>query len=190
MSLYGTTDTGYYNISPFATSTFKANECTSFVLRTSDAVSNAGLTSHTWKNINLRTLMGNDMYDKYDLFMLKPNLQATAANQPSTWGTTLDDRLTVFNIQGLPFKNYFNSSTLTTTSSAIFNTLLTRLGGVATTTNSGSILTFGKYQELVDLTIFYSRLTKNAAGNYQTQTTNPFPHFVFSFEIYGILKEK
>ena len=190
MSLYGTTDNGYYNISPFATSTFKANECASFVLRTSDAVSNAILTSHTWKNINLRTLMGNDMYDKYDLFMLKPNLQATAANQPSTWGTTLDDRLAVFNIQGLPFKNYFNSSTLTTTSSAIFNTLLTRLGGVATTTNSGSILTFGKYQELVDLTIFYSRLTKNAAGNYQTQTTNPFPHFVFSFEIYGILKEK
>jgi hypothetical protein len=190
MSLIGTTNEGYYNLSPIPTSTFKANECASFVLRTSDAVSNAVLTSHTWKNINLRTLMGNDMYDKYDLFMLKPLLQATAANQPSAWGNSLDDRLTVLNIQGLPFKNYFNSSTLTTTSSAIFNTLLTRLAGVATTTNSGSILTFGKYQELVDLTIFYSRLTKNTAGNYQTQTTNPFPHFVFSFEIYGIPKEE
>jgi len=191
MSLIGTIDGGYYNFSPLSTSIFKANECASFVLRTSDAVSNAILTSHTWKNINLRTLMGNDMYDKYDLFMLKPNQQATAANQPSAWGTTLDDRLTVLNIQGLPFKNYFNSSTLTTTSSVIFNTLLTRLGGVATTGNSGSILTFGKYQELVDLTIFYSRFVKNPAGNYQTQGTvgSPFPHFVFSFEIYGIPKE-
>jgi hypothetical protein len=193
MSLIGTTNEGYYNLSPIPTSTFKANECASFVLRTSDAVSNAVLTSHTWKNINLRTLMGNDMYDKYDLFMLKPLLQATAANQPSAWGNSLDDRNTVLNIQGLPFiNNTYNVSTLTPTSSTIFNTLLTRLGGVATTTNGGSILTFGKYQELVDLTIFYSRFTKNPAGNYQTQATDgfPFPHFVFSFEIYGIPKEK
>jgi hypothetical protein len=190
MSLIGTVNEGYYNISPFATSTFKANECASFVLRTSDAVSNTGLTSHTWNNINLRTLMGNDMYDKYDLFMLKPILAATAANPPIFWGIDVNDRITVLNIQGLPFiNNTYNVSTLTTTSSAIFGTLLTRLAGIATTTNGGSILTFGKYQELVDLTIFYSRFIKNTAGNYQTQTTNPFPHFVFSFEIYGILKE-
>jgi|688.fasta_scaffold12347_9 hypothetical protein len=192
MSLIGTIDGGYYNFSPLSTSIFKANECASFVLRTSDAVSNAILTSHTWKNINLRTLMGNDMYDKYDLFMLKPILAATAANPPQFWGITVDDRITVLNISGLPFvNNTYNASTLTSSSSAIFGTLLTRLAGIATTTNGGSILTFGKYQELVDLTIFYSRFVKNPAGNYQTQGTvgSPFPHFVFSFEIYGIPKE-
>jgi hypothetical protein len=191
MSLIGTVDNGYYNFSPLATSTFKANECASFVLRTSDAVSNAVLTSHTWKNINLRTLMG-DMYDKYDLFMLKPILAATSATPPSAWGLDVNDRITILNISGLPFvNNTYNASTLTSSSSAIFGTLLTRLGGIPTTTNGGSILTFGKYQELVDLTIFYSRFVKNASGNYQTQATvgNPFPHFVFSFNIYGILKE-
>jgi hypothetical protein len=193
MSLIGTIEEGYYNFSPLSTAIFKANECASFVLRTSDAVSNAVLTSHTWKNINLRTLMGNDMYDKYDLFMLKPILAATAT-QTTNWGNDVNDRIPVLNISGLPFvNNTYNASTLTSSSSAIFGTLLTRIGGnPPTTTNGGSILTFGKYQELVDLTIFYSRFVKNAFGNYETQAFVgfPFPHFVFSFEIYGIPKEK
>jgi hypothetical protein len=190
--MFGTVDGGYYYLPPLANATFKANECASLVLRTDDAVSNNVLTSHTWNNINLRTLMGNDMYDKYDLFMLKPILIATAANPPSIWGNSTDDRITVLNIQGLPFvNNTYNVSTLTTTSSGIFSSMITRGGGIPTTTNGGSILTFGKYQELVDLTIFYSRIVKNTAGNYQTQGTvgNPFPHFVFSFNIYGIAKE-
>jgi hypothetical protein len=180
----------FIDLPPLGTATFNANECASFVLRTNDAVSDTNLINHTWKNINLRTLMGNDMYDKYDLFMLKPILIATAANPPSNWGTTPDDRNIVLNMQGLPFKNYFNSTTLTTTSSCPFGSLITRITGIQTSINGGTILTFGKYQELVDLNIFYSRLNKNASGNYRTQTTNPFPHFVFSFEIYGIPNEK
>ena len=188
--MFGTTDGGYYYLPPLTNATFKANECASLVLRTDDAVSNAGLTSHTWRNINLRTLMG-DMYEKYDLFMLKPILIATAANPPLTWGDGANDRITVLNISGLPFvNNTYNTSTLTTTSSCIFSGLLTRGANIATSTNGGSILTFGKYQELVNLTIFYSRITKNASGNYQILTTNPFPHFVFSFNIYGIKKEE
>jgi hypothetical protein len=189
--MFGTQDGGYYYLPPLANATFKANECASLVLRTDDAVSNNTLTTHTWRNINLRTLMG-DMYDKYDLFMLKPILIATAANPPQNWGGDTNDRNVVLNIQGLPFvNNTYNASTLTTTSSSIFGVLLTRTAGIATSTNGGSILTFGKYQELVDLTIFYSRINKNASGNYRTQSTvgNPFPHFVFSFNIYGIPKE-
>jgi hypothetical protein len=180
----------FIDLPPRANATFKANECASFVLRTNDAVSNDTLTTHTWRNINLRTLMGNDMYDKYDLFMLKPILIANATNPPSNWGNVPDDRNCVLNIQGLPFINHLNSTTLTKLSSCPFSSLITRIG-YTTSTNGGTILTFGKYQELVDLTIFYSRINKNGSGNYRTQTTTgfPFPHFVFSFNIYGINTE-
>ena len=178
----------YFNLPPLGNATFKANECASFVLRTNDAVSDTNLTTHTWSNINLRTLMGNDMYDKYDLFMLKPILIATAANPTINWGTTPDDRNLVLNIRGLPFLNNLNSTTLTKLPSCVFSTLITRIG-LTTSTNGGTILTFGKYQELVDLTIFYSRLNKNGNGNYRTQTTTIYPHLVFSFQIFGINKE-
>ena len=77
---------------------------------------------------------------------------------------------------------------MTKSTSCIFSSLITRVI-YTSSTNGGTILTFGKYQELVDLNIFYSRITKNTAGNYQTQTATPYSHMVFSFNIYGIPKE-
>ena len=38
--------------------------------------SNAMNTSFTWTNINLRTLLG-DMFDKYDRYLLYPNICRT-----------------------------------------------------------------------------------------------------------------
>lgn len=165
--------------------TFKRSECASFVLRTSDAVSDTNLTTHTWRNICLRTLIGSEMYDKYDTFMLKPVCIATANTPVLTAGINTDDRMLVFNIQGLPFTNNLNSTTLTKLQSCVFGTLVLRVT-LMTGINGGIPLTFGKYQELTDLTIFYNRVSKNGNNNYQVQTNNPYPHMVFSFEIYGI----
>ena len=169
--------------------TYVKNECASFVLRTSDAtVSNTLLTSHTWRNICLRTLLG-DMYDKYDTFMLKPVYIASAAPPALQAGSQPDDRMLVFNIQGLPFINNLNSTTLTKLPSCVFGALTLRVV-IPTSINGGIPLTFGKYQELTDITIFYNRITKNTNGNYQIQTNNPYPHIIFSFEIYGIEKSR
>ena len=91
--------------------TYKQSECASFVLRTSDAtISDTNLTRHTWRNISFRTLLG-DMYDKYDTFMLKPVYIGSAAPLALQSGTNVDDRMLVFNIQGLPFTNNLNSTT-------------------------------------------------------------------------------
>jgi hypothetical protein len=167
--------------------TYKRSECASFVLRTSDAtVSDANLTTHTWRNIDLRTLIGSEMYDRYDTFMLKPVCIATANPPTLTAGILPDDRMLVFNIQGLPFTNYLNSTTLTKLQSCVFGTLVLRVTYM-TATNGGIPLTFGKYKELTDLTIFYNRVNKTG-NSYQIQTNNPYPHLVFSFQIYGINK--
>jgi len=168
--------------------TYKKSECASFVLRTNDAtISNTNLTTHTWSNICLRTLLG-DMYDKYDTFMLKPVYIASAAPPALQAGSQPDDRMLVFNIEGLPFTNNLNSTTLTKLQSCVFGTLVLRVT-LMTGINGGIPLTFEKYQELTDLTIFYNRVNKNGNNNYQVQTNNPYPHMVFSFEIYGIDKK-
>jgi len=170
---------------------YKNVECASFVLRTNDASSsNQYSTSNTWKNINLRTLMGNEMYDKYDTFLLKPIVVATYNNTAiPNWGNTTEDRLICFNIQGLPFTNNFNSSTLTRLPSAIFTINQTRIAN-QTSMSGGTLLTFQKFQELVDLTIFYTRVYPKTVGTYTNYVTNPgtgvFPYFVFLFMIFGV----
>lgn len=185
MSIYTFTEYPY---------SYKNVECASFVLRTADATfSNQYSTSNTWRNINLRTLMGNEMYDKYDTFLLKPIVTATAQVSIPNWGGSTDDRYVCFNIQGLPFINNFNSSTMTKLPSAIFAINQNRISNM-TSTSGGNTLTFGKFQELVDLTIFYSRVSPKTVGTYTNYITNPgtsaFPHFVFLFMIYGVKKQE
>ena len=170
---------------------YKNLECASFVLRTTDASSsNQYSTSNTWKNINLRTLMGNEMYDKYDMFLLKPIVTATnSVSGIPNWGSTTEDRYICFNIQGLPFTYNFNSSTMTKLPSGIFSINQTRISNM-TFISGGNILTFKKFQELVDLTIFYTRVSPKTVGTYTNYVTNPgtgvFPSFVFLFMIYGV----
>ena len=127
--------------------TYKRSERASFVLRTSDAtISDTNLTTHTWRNICLRTLIGSEMYDKYDTFMLKPVCIATANTPALQAGSTTDDRMLVFNIQGQPFTNYLNSTTLTKLQSCVFGTLVLRVT-LMTGINGGIPLTFQKYEE-------------------------------------------
>jgi hypothetical protein len=52
----------------------------------------------------------------------------------------------------------------------------------------GTVLTFTKNQELVNLNISYQRTNLNGNGNYNIITTAAFPHVVFIFNIYGITK--
>jgi len=68
---------------------------------TNIGVANATNTNYTWKNINLRTVLG-PMYDKYDVFNL--TLKYIAASQ-TTAGLGADGSNVIMNISGLPFLN-------------------------------------------------------------------------------------
>jgi hypothetical protein len=121
------------------------------------------------------------MYDKYDTFMLKPVCIATANPPTLQPGVLPDDRMVVFNIQGLPFTNYLNSTTLTKLQSCVFGTLVLRVTFM-TATNGGILLTFGKYQELTNITIFYNRISKNTNGNYNIQYGLTFSILIMFYE--------
>jgi hypothetical protein len=170
-------------------------ESASLVLRVGDLTANATTsvgtsdqyyTNMTWSNINLRTLLGA-VYDKYDTFALVPvSFQSAVAG--ATIGATNDDRTVSINIAGLPFiNNNYNSATKTNQNSAVIYTTRFIVSASIASTMGGTVLTFAKNQELVNLNIFYQRISVNA-GSYNVTTTLAFPHMIFVFNIYGITK--
>ena len=167
---------------------------------TVNATTNAGVcdaskTNFTWSNLNLRTLLG-DLYDKYDMFALVPLRIHVGNTGPTTgaFGATEYDRVLTVNIAGLPFTNNVYDTALKTNSNHItFQTLhINNTANTNSTVNGGSVLTFTKNQELVNLNIYYKRITKNGnlPPNYDIiDGTAAFPDAVFIFNIYPIEKK-
>ena len=118
---------------------------------------NNKLSSFTWYNINLRTLLG-DMYDMFDEFNLCLNTISTA--QCSTIDGIADNKNVYIKMAGLPWINQTynvkNISNGSVTNIATFNFS----SGNATTQNyySNNIATFGKSQDSCNLSIEYSRI--------------------------------
>ena len=165
---------------------------------TVDSTNNIGIcdankTNFTWINLNLRTLLG-DMYDKYDRFAIVPIKCHTGNVGVATgFGATEYDRVVSLNISGLPFTNNVYDTALKTNSNHItFQTLyINNTASTNSSVNGGSILTFTKNQELVNLNIYYKRLTKNGntPPNYDIISgTVAYPDAIFIFNIYGIDK--
>ena len=173
-------------------------ECASIILRTADLTANqttnigtadAYLTNMVWSNINLRTVLGA-MYDKFDKFALVP-VSFQSVTGAATFGNALDDRIVALNIAGLPFtNNVYNSNSKTNVGSAVFNVVKFQTS-ISISSTPGNILMFTKNQELVNLNIFYQRVSKNGnnPATYDiVQGVSPFPDCIFTFNIYGIDK--
>ena len=151
---------------------------------------NATATNLTWKNINLRTLLGA-MYDKYDTFNLTIKYIGTSKATSllnANYGNSDPDNLNVcLNINGLPFINqtYMQSHGCNAT-----NAILGIYTFPATVTTSqqcfysSNYLTFGKYQELVNINIYYTRV----ADGLIPVTITAFPEIIFILDIFGIDK--
>ena len=172
-------------------------ESASLVLRVGDlpngSSNNVGTcdafhTNMTWNNINLRTLLG-DMYDKYDMFALVPVVFASS-HANNTFGSTNDDRITQVFISGLPFTNNVYSTFSKTNTNVAFCNNMTFVRQASVVVNGGPVLTFTKNQELVNINIFYQRVSPvGTTTNYTISTNNHvYPNVVFIFKIYGIPK--
>ena len=145
----------------------------------------------TWKGVNLRKLMGNDIYNKYETF----NLYIYQINQ----GTGLSNTVTMISgafylvdikMKGLPFlNNTYNVATGMNTNEAFLtsyvlnNSSATTIGTVTPLFNP-AIVTFGKASDIVDINITMRKTLDRA---YPLATNNTaFGTFVFMFKIYGI----
>ena len=124
-----------------------------------------------------------------ELFSQTRTLSKLANVGDGTFGAANDDRIVTINISGLPFtNNVYNSSSKTNQGSSTFYVARFIQNTYITASTGGSILTFTKNQELVNLNIFYQRVNVNGAGNYNIKTTTAYPQMVFTFNIFGISK--
>ena len=146
-------------------------------------VANTGNTNYTWKNINLRTVLG-PMYDKYDVFNL--TLKYIASSQtPTALGA--DSSNVIINISGLPFLNqtYLQSRNCNTNTAVLGTYSYPATANLTSNTcfYSSNYLTFGKNQEMVNINIFLTYVLNGY------QATGNFPETVYVLDIFDIDKE-
>ena len=150
-----------------------------------DAI-DANYTSFTWKNINLRNLLG-DMYDKYDLFNLTLD-SITNSRSDVALGSSLDDLNDYLTISGLPFINQtYNTSSGNSVNEAYltpYNFTRSQANNFCYYNSKG--LTFNKNQQSCNINITILKVidnTKPTPGGLLL-----FPLMIFSFKIEGVPK--
>ncbi len=157
-------------------------ENANLVLRTVNAVSGGTIRAiNTWNNIDLRALLG-DMYDRYDKFNLILDgiaSQRTAADL----GVVDDDIMLNITISGLPFINQtYDAGRNINTSRAILAPIRFMRNTIFSYDyNGGYFITFGKSQDVCNITIQLTRLDNSGIGS-----ASVFPHCVYYFHIIGV----
>ena len=162
----------------------------SLILKTSELTlggDDANGTSYTWKNINLRNLLG-DMYDKYDFYNLTLDTICNLTSDVALGSTLAYDLNNYLTISGLPFINQsYNTSTGNVTNS----TFLTPYNFVRSQANiyyyyNSKAFTFNKNQQSCNINITILRVSDNSKpipGGVLL-----YPQMIFSFKIEGVFK--
>jgi hypothetical protein len=163
------------------------SECSILFLTTIAGIYNDQYNlSCTWENINLRTVLGT-MYDKYDVFSLQLNYIGQGYVSSSTLSASLNNNLVFIELSGLPLiNNTYNIIKQNNTNATIIAVYEINPQNIDSQQypNPSKVL-FGKNSEMVDITI-------NLLTNFlQTPVaTAQYPYMSYSFNIYGIPKEK
>ena len=159
-------------------------ENATLVLKVKDATSNTPNTLNTWNNISLRNVLG-PMYYKYDKFNLcLVNISTGQSN--AALGNTIDDLNVCVNVSGLPFINQtYNVASGNMTSSTCITTFQFVRGSCVNQYFYGNnYFTFGKSQDLCNITIALVKVsdyTSSLNGAGQT-----YPNVTYIFSIIGI----
>lgn len=167
------------------------------VLKTSDltpgSTTNIGTcdtskTTFTWNNINLRMLMGDDLYGQYDYFNISLNCVASTMTL-ALGADTNDSRLVYIKLQGLPFINQTYQQPTNNNGQYVYASIFQIPATTSTTnivyySNSSNVFTFSKSQDCANITIALTQVVNDV----KPAPTNAFPNFSFMFNIVGIDK--
>ena len=139
---------------------------------------NSTLSSFTWTNINLRTLLG-DMFNKYDRYLLLlQNISQALAGAIST----VDDKAILINMSGLSFVNSTYIQKLQSNSGGLIVCpfIILASGVQSLLYNNLPVSTFIKQNDIVNISINYTRIKDDVAP------TTTMPHMCFIFNIVGL----
>jgi hypothetical protein len=160
----------------------------STALNTNPTVNNVGTWSNgkqstTWK-VNIRNLLGNEMYDENELFTLRLNqISYATANFP----LATRDQQVIVTLSGL---NFVNSTydVKTGNSGRSQQLVLVNMGttaGVESYSPNIAMCNFKKSGDYVNLTIDLIRTIDGLAGQFGAEF---YPHCVYQFDIYPAKK--
>jgi hypothetical protein len=154
----------------------------SYLVRNVDT--NTDKTLLTWKNINLRNLLG-DMYEQFDYFNI--SLKAISMTSATGIGSNADSFSINIRMSGLPWVN--NSYTVKSGFNyqyCVIGTFRLISSAVVSRLYDNNIFTFGKDSGTCNITIDFLKNSSNNApdGVYSAG----FPNFLFMFDITGVPK--
>ena len=142
----------------------------------------------TWFNINLRSILGNYIYEKYDKFNISLNTVAMSSQGSST-AMTPDARTLYIKMSGLPWLSSYDTSN--PSSYATLNVIqvpttasITYLNNI----NNPQILTFSKSVDSVNINIVLHSIELDNFDNY-ADATQLFGHFSFLFSISPVIDD-
>ena len=118
---------------------------------------NGKMSSMSWNNINLRTVLG-DMYDKYNTFNISlASISTSTANKIDTYN---ESRNIVLKMSGLPWINQtYDSKLLTKGNKAVIGTAnFLTYTNISQYYNGNCVATFGKNQDVCNITLEYFRV--------------------------------
>jgi hypothetical protein len=171
-------------------------ECATLILNSADlttsqtqiGIKNASNTEQTWYNINVKDIVGQVMFDKYEQFniILVENIMTVM-----TAGTTFpanNEKVSMLMMRGLNFRNAtYSAVTKNQSGSACIGfsmaTAMTTAIAVGQQYFNNNYNTFTKNSMNVDLTISMMKVNN---GILATTTAGSFPDQSYIFKIYGI----
>jgi hypothetical protein len=131
--------------------------------------SNAGRSIYTFTNINLRNVVGNEIFDKYNKFNLILKNVMTEYNTGVNWGNAGADRVLAINLSGFNFISNYDITLKTSSQISTITTLLFNpTGSLNLTYNNNCVASFIITNENIDITVSYQRVSDGTlpAGNF------------------------
>jgi hypothetical protein len=144
-----------------------------------------GKQSTTWR-VNMRNLLGSEMYDNNDMFVLRLNQLSYAADN---FPLTTRDQQVIITLSGLNFSNS-TYDVKTGNSSNIQQLVLLNMSTNAYVESyppNIAMCNFKKSQENIEFTIELIRTIDNLPAQYNPAAAK-FPHMVYQFDIYPVPK--
>ena len=141
----------------------------------------------TWKNVNIRSCIGESYY-KYNKF----NLKLTAAQlRHNTAGAVADSQFLIY-ISGLPFSSGSTYSTRfgPTNQSCIgaVNFVASNVLGTTTSMMAGLVSFDKPLQDVINITVELKNSSTTTVDNYAEKTTMALGHWSLMCDIYAIEK--
>lgn len=160
-------------------------ESANLILRTSSVPvgenKDANITNITWRNINLRVVLGKSLYERYNKFKI---CCTSIGNVNTSNFTNYADRLIYITMKGLQFINQtYETTTNTNDDSVIIANVAYGISNGFSLNYTGEIgYVFQKPKsDLVDINIFLRK-----TSNDSMVTTLSYGESVYCFAIYGI----